>query len=209
MSEERVTGITVIGTGEVAAPPDVMTVEIGVSVRADTVASASTSAREGATRLIETLTGLGVARDDIATTTYAVHPEYDHHEGAQRLLGYRVSNDLRVRLRDVTRAGETIDAGVGAVGDMATVNQIVFSIDDAKDANDRARVAAWGDAVAKAEHLASLAGRPLGPVVAIVETSGRLPGPRPLARMAMAEASPIEPGTTGVTVTLEVRFPFE
>lgn len=207
MSDQETTGITVLGTGEVAAPPDVMTVEMGVSVRADTVAAATSSARDGAAKLIETLTGLGIPREDITTTNYAVYPEYDHQDGVQRLLGFRVSNDLRVRLREVTRAGEVIDSGVSAVGDIVTVNEVVFSIDDVKSLAYQAREAAWGDAMAKAQHLASLAGRELGPVTSIVESAGPPPTPRPLARMAMAEAaSPVEPGSATVTATLEVRF---
>ncbi|HEY6634134.1 MAG TPA: SIMPL domain-containing protein [Acidimicrobiia bacterium] len=201
------TGITVTGTGDFVTAPDVMTVDIGVSLRADTIAEASSGARERANTLIESLTGSGVDRKDIVTTNYSIFPEYDHQDGAQRLLGFRVSNDMKVTVRDLGGAGDLIDGAVTAVGDAVTVNQVSFGVDDDQTARTRAREMAWSEAKAKAEHLAQLTGRVLGKVVSIEETPGYGPGPRPMARMAaMAESTPIESGTSIVSVTLEVRF---
>jgi len=201
-------GINVVGVGEAGAPPDIMLIDIGVSIRADTVAEASTGARESAATLMETLTGAGVAKGDLATTGYTVYPEYDHRDGEQRLLGYRVSNELRITLRDLEGAGEILDRGMAAAGDAVMVNRLLFAVEDETGPRDQAREAAWRDALARAEHLARLAGRSLGPAVSIDESPGLAPGPRPLARMAaMAEsATPIEPGTATVKVTLQVRF---
>lgn len=200
-------GVTVSGVGEVGVPPDLMTVDIGVSVRADTVAEAANTARERANALIESLAGSGIDRKDITTVNYSVFPEYDHHEGRQRLLGFRVSNDLRVSVHDLSGVGEIIDNAVAAAGDVVTVNNIGFSVDDDVAARARAREKAWADALAKAEHLAGLAGRTLGRAVSIIESSGRTPGPRPMMRMAaMADSSPVESGTSLISVTIEVRF---
>lgn len=200
-------GITVTGAGDFVTAPDIMTVAIGVSLRADNIADAASGARERANTLIDSLTASGVERKDIVTTNYSIFPEYDHHDGAQRLLGFRVSNDLEVTVRDLAGAGDLIDRAVTAVGDAVTVNQVSFAVDDDQTARTRAREMAWGDAKAKAEHLAQLAGRVLGKVASIVETPGRGPGPRPMARMAaMAESTPIESGTSIVSVSLEVRF---
>ena len=201
-------GITVTGVGLSKAPPDVMTVDVGISVLAANVAGGRALATDRARALIASLTEGGVAKDDIQTTHYTIHPEYDHHEGQQRLRGYRVSNDLQVTLRDLGSAGEILDAAAEAGGDEVTINNVSFSVEDQAEGRDQAREAAWSDAVARAEHLARLSGRALGEVLGIVETSGRQPGPGPLARMAMvtAEATPIEAGSTSITVTLEVRF---
>jgi uncharacterized protein YggE len=121
-------------------------------------------------------------------------------------LGYRVSNDLQVVLRDLSTAGEIIDAAVSAAGDESTVNGFTLSVTDDTEARDSARAAAWEDARRRAEHLAGLAGRSLGAVISIVETTGTLTPPRPMMRMAMAEATPVEPGTQSITVVVEVRF---
>lgn len=200
------TGITVIGRGSADATPDMARVDLGVSVRAESVAQATRSARERAAALISTLQTKGISSADIATTGFSVYPEYDHQEGRQRLLGYRVSNDLQVVLRDLASSGDVIDAAIGAAGDESTVNGFTLSLSDDTAARDEAREAAWEDARRRAEHLASLAGRSLGAVVSVVETSGGAPPPRPMMRMAMAEATPIEPGTQSISVVVEVRF---
>ncbi|HXV72957.1 MAG TPA: SIMPL domain-containing protein [Acidimicrobiia bacterium] len=199
-------GITVVGTGSADTAPDVMSVDIGVSVRSDTVESASSQTRAHATSLIEALTARGLDHKDIATRNFSVHPEYDHRDGQERLLGYRVTNDLTVTIRDVAGAGSILDAAISAVGDPVTINRVQLSVDDETAARDRAREAAWGDALARAEHLARLAGATLGPAVSIVESAGQMMPPRPMMRAALAEATPIEAGTASITVTLEVRF---
>lgn len=199
-------GITVVGSGTAESTPDLMQVDIGVSVRSQTVAEASSSARDHASALIDALTGSGVDRSDIATRSYSVYSEFDHRDGEQRLLGYRVDNELGVTIRDVGSAGAILDAAVSAVGDPVTINRVHLSVDDETTARGQAREAAWGDALRRAEHLAGLAGRTLGPVVSIVESTGHTPSPRPMLRTAMAESTPIEAGTSATTVTLEVRF---
>jgi uncharacterized protein YggE len=201
-------GITVTGVGRSSAAPDVMTVDIGISVLAATVAEARSLATTKAQSLIATLKDAGLTDEDIQTARYSIHPEYDHIEGQQRLRGYRVSNDLQVMLRDLASAGAILDAATGAGGDEVTINNVSFSIEDQTAVRDQAREAAWSDAVARAEHLARLSGRSLGDVVEIVETTGRPPGPGPVPRMSLAaaDATPIEAGTTSLTVSLEVRF---
>ena len=200
------TGITVVGRGSAEATPDMARIDLGVSVRADTVADATRTARERAANLISALQTKGIPPDDISTTGFSVYPEYDHQEGRQRLLGYRVSNDLQVVLRDLATSGEIIDAALGATGDESIVNGFTLSLTDDTQARDAAREAAWDDARRRAEHLASLAGRRLGPVVSVVETSGGAQPPLPMMRMAMAEATPIEPGSQAISVVVEIRF---
>lgn len=198
-------GIMVIGKGASSSTPDLVTIELGVSVRADTVAGAVSANRDIASAVIDALTTATVEHSDLTTSGYSIHPEYDHRDGEQRLLGYRATNNLNVRLRDLDRAGATIDTAVAASGDSATLNRLVFGMSDETSARDEAREEAWGDALARGEHLASLAGRDLGDVISIVETPGGHQGP-PLMRMARAESTPIEPGSAITTVELEVRF---
>lgn len=199
-------GIIVVGTGSAEWTPDVMTVDIGVSVRSESVAEASSKTRDLASALIGALTDAGVERRDIATENFSVHPEYDHREGAQSLLGYRVTNELRVAIREIASGGAILDGALSAVGDPVTVNRVQLSLDDETAARDMAREAAWGDALGRAEHLARLAGRTLGSAVRITESSGQSLPPRPMMRSAMAEATPIEAGTASTSVTLEVHF---
>src|SRR5690606_16222358 len=96
-----------------------------------------------------------------------------------------------------------------AAGDAVKVNGISFSIEDDAGMVEAAREAAWQDARAKAEQLARLSGRELGPVVSITETVSRPPVPVEYARLAAADTStPISPGTATVAIELSVEFSF-
>lgn len=200
------TGISVAGVGQSTTTPDVARVAFGVSVRGATVAEASELARERVKAMLESLSSSGVAKADIQTTNYSVFADYDHPNGKERLLGYRVDNDVQVTLRDLETIGSLIDAAARAGGDAVTVNRLNFDVDDDTEARNAAREVAWRDAKAGAEHLARLAGRELGPVVRISESPGSGPMPRRVAAPMAAESTPIEAGTSTITVTLDVRF---
>jgi uncharacterized protein YggE len=209
MSKEN-TGITVTGHGEVMAPPDMATVDLGISVLADTVTDAADKAGATANRLITTLKEGGIEPRDLTTTQYTVTTEYDWADNQRRFLGYRVNNNVRAVIRRVDDVGRVIDAAVTAGGDATQVNNLQFGIDDDTSLLATAREEAWKDAVAKARQLATLAGRQLGGASMIVEGVTGPPGPTPLARMRMAAemdiTTPIEGGSTTVRVDLRVRF---
>jgi len=201
-------GITVTGIGKSAVAPDLMSVDLGISVLAASVAEGRALTAERARALVAALLERGVANDDIQTVRYTIHPEYDHADGEQRLRGYRVGNELQVAIRELGSAGEVLDHAADAGGDEVMINNVSFSVEDQTAVRDQAREAAWADARSRAEHLARLSGQALGEVVDIVETTGRPPGPGPLHRLAMTaeESTPVEAGTMAITVTLEVRF---
>ena len=206
-------GITVSGAGEASASPDTVEVDVGVSVLADTVQDATRIAAERAEAVSSALIAGGVASEDMATTEYSIRPEYDYSTNNQRLLGYRVDNTVRAKLRDITFTGPLLDSISSAGGDETRVNGLSFGVADETSLLARAREAAWDDAMTKAEQLAALSGHTLGKATTITETiqGPVLPMPRMLAAdMAMSEraSTPIQPGTSSVTVTLQVEFGF-
>ncbi|MEX1124202.1 MAG: SIMPL domain-containing protein, partial [Acidimicrobiia bacterium] len=126
-------GITVTGTGEVTGTPDTVEVSLGVAVLAETVQEATTTAAQKADALISALTDGGVDRKDITTTDYSIYPEYDYSTNKELLVGYRVSNTVRVKIRNVDDTGSLIDAATAAGGDDVRVSGLQFSIDDDAD----------------------------------------------------------------------------
>jgi uncharacterized protein YggE len=204
-------GITVSGIGEARGRPDVVDVDVGVSVLAATVAQATTIAADRARAVTTSLTTAGVAADDQSTTEYSIRPEYDYSGSEQRLLGYRVSNLVRARLRDIDTTGQVLDAVTSSGGDDTRVNGLTFAVADETSLQAEARAAAWNDALTKATQLAGLSGQTLGRATSITETMGPPVAPvRMLAAdMATERSTPVQPGTTTVSVTLEVQFDLE
>lgn len=210
MTETPKSGISVSGIGEITGTPDTVTINLGVSVRRNTVQQATSDAANAAANLIESLTANGIDKDSITTTRYSINPEYDHRHDAQILLGYRVDNTVRARIRDIGDSGSVIDQATTAAGDAVRVDGISFSIEDDAGLVSAAREAAWNDARDKAAQLAELAGRKLGPATSITETVSRPPRPMEFARLQAADTSTqIQPGSASVSISLHVEFAFQ
>ncbi|MCU0280435.1 MAG: SIMPL domain-containing protein [Acidimicrobiia bacterium] len=203
-------GINVSGQGKVTGKPDTLTVNLGISLLRPSVDAATADAAALAAAIINALKGAGVAEADIQTANYSIYPEYDWSGEQQRLLGYRVSNEVRVKIRSLETAGATIDAATAAGGDATVVNNLAFSIEDNAELLQMARTAAWGDAEGKARQLAQLAGLELGSAISITESISYETPPIYYERaMAAAEdgaATPIESGTQDVIVNIQVTF---
>ena len=202
--------ISVSGTGEVTGTPDVLIVDLGVQVLRPTVGDATGEAARLAQGVIDALLAEGVVEKDIQTTNYSIRPEYDYRNDTQTLRGYRVSNTVSAKIRQMDKAGDVIDAAAAAGGNDAIVNNIRFDLEADGPLVTAAREAAWNDAKAKAEQLAALAEVQLGQAVSISETSS--PAPPPIAyASATAEAArdfvtPIQAGEASVSVVVTVQF---
>ncbi|MFO7700126.1 MAG: SIMPL domain-containing protein [Acidimicrobiia bacterium] len=203
-------GISVSGVGRVTGTPDTLTMSFGVQVVDDSVSVAVDRAADRADAVIDALIASGVAEADIQTANYSVYPRYEWRNDQQILTGYEVSNTVTAKIREIGTAGGTIDAVTAAGGDDVTVSGVSFSIEDNEALLEAAREAAWTDARAKAEQLASLSGVTLGAPSAISESfSSAQP---PIWYDVRAEASdggavtPITPGEQEVAVTLQVQF---
>jgi uncharacterized protein YggE len=202
--------ISVSGTGEVTGTPDVLIVDLGVQVLRPTVGEATGDAARLAQAVIDALIAEGVVEKDIQTTNYSIRPEYDYRNDTQTLRGYRVSNTVSAKIRDIERAGDVIDAAAAAGGNDAIVNNIRFDLEADGPLISAAREAAWNDAKAKAEQLAALAEVRLGKAVSISETSSPAPPPiaygAALAEAAADFATPIQAGEASVSVVVTVQF---
>lgn len=203
------TGISVTGTGIVTGTPDTLSMTMGVSILRPTVQEAVDAAAERAQLLIDALKAEGVAENDIQTANYSIWPQYDYQNDTQNLRGYQVDNTLTIKIRELDRAGEIIDAATQAGGDAARVNGLRFALEDNAELLVAARQAAWEDALGKARQLADLAGVGLAAPIRIAENVSAPPIAIPYERAPGADAAfttPIEAGESEVTVTVSVTF---
>ena len=203
-------GISVSGEGKSPGKPDIAMISLGVTRLAPTVAEARDGAAASLDAMIKTIQANGVARDDIQTEQFNIQPEYDYSNGRQLLNGFRVTNTLSVKLRDVDKTSKVVDDAVNAGGNDTNVQNIAFTIDKPDELQAKAREAAVADARAKAETLAKTAGVELGDPITISESGGPVPiyAERALAAdsVAAAPATPIEPGTLDVVINVSVTW---
>lgn len=208
--------VSVTSTGQADAVPDAAKAQVTIEVTDPTSAEkAQQDAAVAATAVIDSFTSAGVSKDDIATQGVTVSPAYNYtNDGGQQLIGYRASQTLTVTLRNLSTAGATLDAAVAAGGNAVRIDSLTTYVVDPTVAAKAARAQAVSIAQAQAEQYAQLLGFSLGEVASVSESTSTV-GPPPVA-MADAGAvsaqkvpTPIEPGTTQVSVTLNISWAIE
>ena len=212
--EELISGqpsrtVSVVAMGETQAQPDLAIFLLGVRTEGATAEEALRRNSERMSKLVSTLTGMGISSDDIQTQSIRMQPRFTNHVSPEARKaerpGYVAMNTVEVRTRNLDHLGKLLDAAVAAGGN--TIEDLHFEISDTSKLLDQARANAMAAARHKAEHLAKLAEAQLGPVLNINEVS-RTPRPMPLERYATAERTevPIEPGSQTVRVEVQVTW---
>ena len=204
-------GIWVTGEGEVMAAPDIATLRLGIAAQAATVAEAQSQATEAMTRVMDALIDNGVAEKDIQTQYFSIYQvtKWDWEREEEVVIGYRVTNMVTAKIRDIDKAGTIIDAVIEAGGDLTRIDGISFSVDDPSAYYEEAREKAMADAKAKAEQLAELAGITLDKPTYISEYMW-VPPPIYIKGADVEEApapeTPISPGEMEISLTVQVVY---
>jgi uncharacterized protein YggE len=203
--------ITVSGTGTVVVNPDIADVRLGVVVTKPTVKAARETAAEAMTRVIAALKKLGIADKDIQTTTVSLQPAYDYaaQTNPPRITGYSLANGVAVTVRNLDQTGDVIDDSLAAGA--TSLDGVTFRVDDPAKAQQQARTDAMNQAKANADTLAKAAGVSITGVASISEASAPVPFPVYYGGAAAAPAAdsvktPIQPGTSDVTITVTVAY---
>lgn len=201
--------ITVVGTGQASGAPDVATVNIGIDTQSASVQQAVSDNRTRMNALLEALKGQGVADNDIQTSNYSVFTEQQPSPSGTTpttpTLTYRVSNQVNVTVRDVSKLGDVLDTVVGAGAN--NIYGVSFSVADASTLQGDARAKAMADAKARAQSLATLAGVNLGDVVSVSEVvNGATPMYRTEAAASGSGGTPIQPGTLDISMSVQVSY---
>ena len=204
--------ISVTGTGTVTLSPDLADLHLGVTATAGSVRTARQNAAVAMTAVMAKLKGLGIAEADIQTSVVSLQPTYDYTTGTTppRITGYQLSNAITVTIRDLDVLGDAIDGALAAGA--TSLDGVTFRVSDEAAAEKQAREAAMAQAKATAQDLATAAGVSITGVASISETAGPTPYPIyygvPAAAGAASQdvATPVQPGTTDVSVTVSVVY---
>lgn len=200
--------VSVLGEATVTAAPDLAVVTAGVTSEAKTPREASEANSRIMTVVITAARQAGIAEKDVRTTRYNIAPVHSQRrDGPPQLTGYRVSNHVELKLRDLAKVGEVLDALVAAGA--TNIGGVDFTIAEPAKLLDEARQRAFADARRKAELYAKAAGAQLGRTVSIAEDADVVGRPAPM-RAAMAAAAPSTPIALGEeTVRVQVAVSFE
>lgn len=205
----RISTVTVAGSGTVSATPDQAEITTGVVTQAPTAAQALTANSQAMARLLQSLGNLGIGPRDIQTTNISVSPQRRAPKEGEppEITGYEVNNQVRVRVRDLSRLGQVLDQQVSQGANL--VYGIHFGLQEPAPLLDEARKRAMVDARRKADLYAAAASLKVGRVLSVQEAGITPPRPEPAPRMTMSAAVPVAPGEQEVQTTVTVTFTLE
>ena len=199
--------------GKFESAPDTAQIQFNVSVQEDTSQAAFQHASKNVEQVRQVLRNNGIDPKAATIGFLSVQPVYEW-KPKQRVIGYRVTTDVALKLRDFAKVGPITQQLADAnVSETQTLNYTLENMDDAKN---KAVEDAYRRARNSADTLAHAAGRTLGELsYASIDTfeNLRLPMPRVAHAMsAMANAAPPAPteefSPQMVTVTAHVNALF-
>jgi uncharacterized protein YggE len=213
--------ISVSGTGETFAVPDIATFTFSVTEDGKTVAEAQSKSADKNNAALKYLKNAGIADKDIQTQSYDANPQYDYTNqnvcvrypcppSKPTLTGYEVSQTISVKVRDTSKAGDIL-SGIGAIG-VTNISGLTFTIDNDDTLKADARSKAIADAKAKADALAKDLGVSLGKVVSFTEDANGNPYPvyamdaKVMGAGAPSVAPQVPTGQNKITVNVSVTY---
>jgi uncharacterized protein YggE len=206
----KATTFNLTATGETRLAPNMASISLGVMTEGKTAAEALTANATRMSAVMATLKRAGFAEKDIQTSNLSVNPQYRYVENqAPVLIGYQVSNQVTVVVRDLKKLGAAVDATVNAGANQ--VNGISFGLSDPSTAENVAREAAVRALTAKADLYARATGYRILRLVTLSEGGGYSPQPpMPMVAMAMRseakDASPVSAGELSVRVDITAVY---
>ncbi|MHB8217748.1 MAG: SIMPL domain-containing protein [Candidatus Sulfotelmatobacter sp.] len=191
--------------GKFESAPDTAIIQFNISVTDDSSQTAYQHASTEADQVRQVLHANGIEPKAANVGFLTVQPMYDWKNPKQKVIGYRVTTDVTLKLKDFSKIGPITQQLADAnVSETQTLNYTLENIDEAKN---KAVEDAYRRARNSAEAIAHASGRTVGELsYASVDTfeNPRLVAPRmarPMAAMANAAPAPTE-GFTPQTVTV-------
>jgi uncharacterized protein len=198
--------IVVTGEGEVKATPDQAWVRIGSESRAKISKDAQQRNAEAMTAVQQKIAAFGIPKDAIKTTAIDLQMEFDYANGKQTPRGYVARNTIEVRVDDLAKLGDVLDAVV-AFG-ATTIHGLRFDVKQRDQFEAQALQAAVKNGTAKAQAVAAGAQRTIDRVIRIEEQYMGGGGPEPMSRAFMAakvgDTTPVAAGEISIRAQVRV-----
>ena len=166
--QERI--ISVQGEGKINVRPDIATFSLSVISEGKTVKAATTDNSLKMKNVIDAIKSLDIKEEDIKTTNYNLNPRYNYDKHPASIDGYRISQDIVVKVRDLDKVEDVIAEGTNKGANR--MNNLQFLVDEEEEYLKEAREAAVAEAKEKAEEIEKAVGITLGKIVGYRELGG-------------------------------------
>jgi uncharacterized protein len=198
--------------GKFEANPDTAVVQLNISAQENSSRAAYDRASAQAEQLRQILRTNGIDPKSAEIGYFSILPIYDYHQAKPKLVAYRVTANVSLKLKDFTKIAPIVQQL--SESDITADQSITYTLENMDAAKTRAVEDAYRRARGSAAALAQAAGRTLGELsyasVDTVENIRPVPHVRAMAAMAAANApAPTEefsPQTVTVTAHVNALF---
>ncbi len=204
--------ISVSGSASTFVTPDTASISLGVITQAATAKEASEKNAASMNAVISALKNLGLQDKDMRTSFLSVQPVYNYSRegGVPTIVGYSASNNIEVTTTMLDKLGDIVDKSTSSGANQ--VSGISFVISDEKQRQIRYQL--LGDAVNDAEGKAGKLAESLNVKITGVKTasiSEVFPQPfvSTFAEKAATSVTPVQPGESKVTLSIDVTYIIE
>ena len=194
------------GIGNIKAEPNLALINLGVVTEDKDLEKAQQENAVKSNAVLNQLYAMNIPKNQISTASYTIEPQYNYIEGKQIFRGYKVSNILNIRTKELNKVGEIVDNAVKAGANI--VNNITFTIDNNTLYYNKALSLAVKDSIAKAINIGNTLGVKIQeiPFNIIELTTSSINEEIPTEKVYAASITPIIPGQINVTAKIEATF---
>ena len=200
----RICRLVIEGTAKSTARPDIAHAILGVINEKLQLTAAQQENAAQTTAVINAVLRAGVASENIQTQVYSIDTIYDYIDGKQVFRGYRVIHKLSVTLQNVNKAGEIIDAAVGAGAN--TVDGVTFSVSNPSMFYRNALNSAINDAIEKAAFIGSKLNVQISSVPVEINAQSIQESIPIEPFQIQAATTPVQPGQVEITANIKAVF---
>jgi uncharacterized protein len=205
--------VYVSAEGKFESAPDTALIQFNISAQENSPRAAYDRAAQETEQVRQIMRSNGVDPKSAEIGFFSLQPVYDWKDAKHRVIGYRVSNSVSLKLKDFAKVGPMVQQ-LGAQEFNENVN-LSYTLEDIDAAKLRAVEDAFQRARAEAATVAKAGGRALGELsYASVDTVEPVrflnaPMPRAMAVQAPQVAAPTEEFSAHkVTITARVSAVF-
>ncbi len=172
IGDEMRNTVSVSGTGEVYAKPDLATIDFSVRTEKETVEEALSENSTKMNEVINKMKEEGVKEENLKTTSFNIRPRYEYREtnkeiypptGERVLVGYEVLQTLQIKTKELEKVGNLIDTATQAGAN--EVDSFNLSIENEDEFKKQAREKAIALAKEKASNISTQLGVELGKII--------------------------------------------
>lgn len=157
--------IHVSATASRSVTPTYAILTLGITSENTNINTAKSNNDNIMSNLISKLSGLGIAKNDIYTSNISINTTSDYQEGKRVNTGYRIHNNVTIKINDLSSVSKAIDAAVSIGAN--DINNLSYQNDPSQQLTDALTTEAVKNGRHKAEIIAAALGRTLGPVKSV------------------------------------------